>query len=150
MRSAASARWNDLLARIEVEGGSADDRVKLYTNLYRAYAAKATLDDVDGSYRNACGEVQKVAAPADHMYSSDSMWGTQWTISPLWSLLTPEIATSYINFMTLEAGRDGWLPQAPVNLRYAPVMVAQHEIAMITGAWQKGFADSMRTRRMRR
>jgi putative alpha-1,2-mannosidase len=43
--------------------------------------------------------------------------------------------------MIAEAGHNGWLPQAPTNLRYSPVMVAQHEIAMITGAWQKGVRD---------
>lgn len=136
--AAAEASWNKLLKRVEVQGGSADDQVKLYTNLYRAYSAKAVLDDDAGTYRDACGEVQKLAAPADHMYSSDALWGAQWTIGPLWALLTPELTRSYINFMTLEAGRDGWLPYAPVNMRYAPIMAAQHEIAYITAAQQKG------------
>jgi predicted alpha-1,2-mannosidase len=135
---AASASWNTLLDRVDVEGGSQDDKVKLYTNLYRMYSAKAILDDVDGSYRNACGEVQKTTAPANHLYSSDSVWGTQWTLGPAWSLLAPEILTSFDNALLLEAKRDGWLPQAPVALRYSPVMAGQHEIALLMSALQKG------------
>jgi predicted alpha-1,2-mannosidase len=135
---AASATWETLLSNVDVEGGSADDRVKLYTNLYRAYSGKAILDDVDGSYRDACGVVQKIATPADHMYSSDGLWGTQWTLGPLWSLLAPELMTSLNNSLLLQAARDGWLPEAPVNQHYSPVMAGQHEVALIVGAWQKG------------
>jgi predicted alpha-1,2-mannosidase len=135
---AANTSWKTLLDRIDVEGGSRDDQFKLYTNLYRMYSAKAILDDVDGSYRDACGAVQKIAAPADHLYSSDSLWGTQWTLGPAWSLLAPEVLASFDNALLLEATRDGWLPQAPVALRYSPVMTGQHEVALLVGAMQKG------------
>jgi predicted alpha-1,2-mannosidase len=134
---AANASWKTLLNRVDVQGGSHDDQVKLYTNLYRMYSAKPILDDVDGSYRDACGAVQKIAAPADHLYSSDSVWGTQWTLGPSWSLLAPEVLSSFDNALLLEAKRDGWLPQAPVALRYSPVMAAQHEVALLVGALQK-------------
>ncbi len=134
---AANASWKTLLNRIDVEGGSHDDLVKLYTNLYRMYSAKPILDDIDGSYRDACGAVQRIAAPADHLYSSDAVWGTQWTLGPAWSLLAPEVLASFDNALLLEAKRDGWLPQAPVALRYSPVMAAQHEVALLAGAIQK-------------
>jgi len=135
---AASASWKTLLDRVDVEGGSRDDEVKLYTNLYRMYSAKAIMDDVDGSYRDACGEVQKIAAPADHLYSSDAIWGTQWTLGPAWSLLAPEVLASFDNALLLGAKLHGWLPQAPVTLRYSPVMAGQHEVALLVGALQKG------------
>ena len=38
------------LARIEVEGGSHDDRVRFYTNLYHALIQPSILSDVDGTY----------------------------------------------------------------------------------------------------
>ena len=136
--AAAAKQWDALLGKVEVEGGSDDDRVKFYTNLYRAYSAKAILEDVDGTYRDACGVVQKIEAPADHMYSSDALWGAQWTLGPLWTLVSPEWMNSYSNFMLLEARRDGWLPYAPVNMRYAPIMAAQHQVPMLVAAWKKG------------
>ena len=135
---AANVSWKALLDRVEVEGGSHDDNVKLYTNLYRMYSAKAMVDDVDGSYRDACSVVQRIAAPADHLYSSDSVWGTQWTLGPAWSLLAPEVLASFDNALLLQASHGGWLPQAPTVLRYAPVMAGQHEVALLVGALQKG------------
>jgi len=135
---AASAKWETLLDRVDVEGGSSDDKVKLYTNLYRAYSAKAMLDDADGSYRDSCSVVRHIVPPADHVYSSDALWGTQWTLGPLWSLLAPEVLTSFDNALLLQAARDGWLPEAPVVLRYSPVMAGQHEVSLLVGALQKG------------
>lgn len=40
VRGAARTCWNELLRTITVEGGTAVDRTKFYTNFYRAYAAR--------------------------------------------------------------------------------------------------------------
>ena len=141
--NAASRSWERLLSRVEVEGGTRDGRTELYTGLYRAYTGKALLDDADGSYRDACGEVQHVPRTGDHLYSSDGLWGAQWTLGPLWSLLTPETAGSFNRGLLLGAERGGWLPDVTANMRYAPIMDAEHDIAMIVGAWQKGVRDGV-------
>ncbi len=131
------AKWATLLSRVEVKGGSADDAVKLYTNLYRSYTAKAMVDDVDGSYRNACGELRRVPQPGQHLYSSDGLWGAQWDLGPMWSLLAPDVLESFDRALLVEAKDGGWLPDAPTAVRYSPVMDAHHEMALLTGAWQK-------------
>ena len=136
---AAAETWDRLLSRVEVKGGSDDDQVKLYTNLYRTYTGKALLDDVDGSYRDACGEVQRLPEGKGlHLYSSDALWGAQWDLGPMWALLSPETLTSFNAAMVFEAERGGWLPSSTPNLHYSPIMDAHHEMALLTGAWQKG------------
>ncbi len=136
---AAAATWRRVLGRVEVQGGSPDDRTKLYTNLYRAYTGKALLEDVDGSYRDACGVVQQLpAGPKAHVYSSDALWGAQWDLGPLWALLDPDLMNSFNAALVRQAERGGWLPSGTPNMRYAPIMDAHHEIALLTGAWQKG------------
>lgn len=137
---AANRQWEQLLSKIELEGGTHDDQSKLYTSLYRAYAGKALLDDRDGSYRDACGDIQHLKSTSQHLYSSDALWGAQWTLAPLWDLLTPE-ASSFNRALLVGAMQRGWLPDTTVNMRYAHIMDAQHEIAMIVGAWQKGVRE---------
>lgn len=137
----ARATWNDLLGRVEVAGARPEDRRMFYTCLYRAYAAKSLLNDVDGRYRDACGEVRQLAPPADAIYSSDAFWGTQWTLSPLWTLLTPWVASSWIQDFLETFKSGGWLPQAPVNARYSPIMCAQHQQSLIVSSYQKGIRD---------
>ncbi|WP_161557688.1 GH92 family glycosyl hydrolase [Acidisarcina polymorpha] len=141
--SGASRTWQQLLSRIELEGGTRDEQIELYTSFYRAYTGKALLDDVDGSYRDACGEIQHLSKPGEHLYSSDALWGAQWTLGPLWDLLTPEIASSFNRALLLGATRGGWLPDVTVNMRYAPIMDAQHATAMIVGAWQKDVREGV-------
>jgi predicted alpha-1,2-mannosidase len=139
---AATQQWSDLLGRIEVAGGTPDDRVKLYTNLYRAYSGKAMLDDASGSYRDACGVVQQLPTDAHtHMYSSDALWGAQWDLGPLWSLVTPEFLQQFDRFLVLQSRRGGWLPSSTPNMRYAAIMDAHHEMSLLAGAWQKGERD---------
>jgi predicted alpha-1,2-mannosidase len=133
--------WNDLLGRAEVFGGRAGDRKVFYTCLYRAYSAKSILNDCDGKYVDMCGGVWQLQATADAVYSSDAFWGTQWTLSPLWTLLTPQYARSWVNFFLETYQRGGWLPQAPVNLKYSPIMCAQHQQSLIVSSYQKGIRD---------
>ena len=139
----ANARkvWNDLLGQVEVFGAKPEDRKLFYTCLYRAYAAKSVLNDCDGQYIDFRGRTQKLQPPADAAYSSDSFWGTQWTLSPLWTLLTPRVASSWVNFFLETYQRGGWLPQAPVNAKYSPIMCAQHQQSLIVSSYQKGIRD---------
>jgi predicted alpha-1,2-mannosidase len=139
----ANARkiWNDLLGRIEVFGARPEDHKLFYTCLYRAYSGKSVISDSDGRYVDFHGQTQILQPPADAAYSADAFWGTQWTLSPLWTLVTPSVASSWVNFL-LEMDRDGgWLPQAPVNAKYSPVMCAQHQQSLIVSSYQKGIRD---------
>ena len=133
--------WNELLGQAEVFGARPEDRKMFYTCLYRAYASKSILNDCDGQYIDFCGRVQRLQPPADAVYSSDAFWGAQWTLSPLWTLLTPRVASSWINFFLDTYQRGGWLPEAPVNGKYSPIMCAQHQQSLIVSSYQKGIRN---------
>ena len=138
---AAREAWRPVLGAVEVTGGTADQRATFYTNLYRAFSAKSLLHDVDGTYRDLHQQVQKLADPRAAIYSSDAVWGCQWTLFPLWTLTNPAIASSWVHFFLEAADRGGWIPQAPVNGGYSPVMVAQHQQSLIVSSYQKGIRD---------
>ncbi len=55
--------WNNLLGKIKIEGGSETDKMKFYTNLYRAYSARTIYSDVNGKYTDMCEKVQQLADP---------------------------------------------------------------------------------------
>lgn len=137
----AKTVWNDLLSRVEVSGAQPEDHKLFYTCLYRAYAAKSLLNDNDGQYINFRGDVEKVGAPADAIYSSDAFWGTQWTLDTLWTLVTPRVASSWVNAFLAMYQDSGWLPEAPVNAKYSPIMCAQHQQSLIISSYQKGIRD---------
>jgi predicted alpha-1,2-mannosidase len=138
VRRQAKRTWNDLLGRVTVEGGTPADRQKFYTCLYRSYAGKSIVSDVNGQYTDPCEAVQTLRAPADAAYSADGFWGTQWNLTPLWTLLTPGVASSWVNFFLEMADRTGWMPEAPTGVEHAPIMGSQHHKALVVSSYQKG------------
>lgn len=132
--------WNDLLSHVEVKGKE-EDIEKFYTNFYRSFTGKNLMSDVNGEYVDMCEKVQTVQAPADAVYSSDAMWGTQWNLTPLWTLVAPKYANSFANSLIELQRVGGWIPESPVGLEYALVMAAQHQNSLLISAYQKGIAE---------
>ncbi len=130
-------RWKHILDRVSITGGSRQQQSTFYTNLYRAYVGRSIVSDADGQYRDACGKIQRATSPTDALYSSDSFWGTQWNLTPLWTLLTPEVARSWIHSFLAMYDTGGWMADSPTALKYAPVMGSQHHNALLISAFQK-------------
>ena len=141
VRGSVRNTWNDLLKKIEIEGGSEEDKTKFYTALYRSYCARATLSDVNGKYRDMCEEVVQLKNPDSPVYGCDAFWGSFWNLNKVWSLITPDMANKWVNSLLEIYDRGGWLPKGPAGIEYSGIMVAEHEIPLIVGAYQKGIRN---------
>ncbi|MBI9070188.1 MAG: GH92 family glycosyl hydrolase [Melioribacteraceae bacterium] len=135
------AAWNELLGKIKVEDSNKELEKQFYTNLYRAFSARTIWSDVNGKYTDMCENIQQAKSPADNVYGCDALWGSHWNLTPLWTLVTPKIANSWVNSLLEIYDKGGWLPQGPTGIEYAEVMVAAHQIKMIISAYQKGIRD---------
>jgi len=140
-RTTARNTWNDLLKKVEIEGGTEEDKIKFHTALYRSYCARATLSDVDGQYRDMCEQVVQLDDPESPMIGGDAFWGTYWNLNQLWSLVTPDIANTWVKSLLEFHDRGGWLPKGPAGMEYSGVMVADPEVALIAGAYQMGIRN---------
>lgn len=88
-RDAAALAWQKQLGRVEIEGGSREDRMRFYTALYHALIHPSLLSDVRGSYpRFDSGDVGHTADGP--RYTVFSLWDTYRTLHPLLTLLYPE------------------------------------------------------------
>lgn len=132
--------WNDLLERIKVEGPESDKR-KFYTNMYRAYVARADYSDVNGMYRDMYEKVQVLNDPENGIYGCDALWNTFWNMNQLWNLATPDLTNKWVNSMLEIYDRGGWLPKGPTGVEYSGIMVASHAIPFIVAAYQHGIRD---------
>ena len=137
-RVAASARtrWNDLLGKIKITGGTERDKTKFYTNLYRAYAGKQTWSDVDGTYVDPSEQVRKLKS--GNMYGGDAFWNTYWNLNGLWSILTPGIVDDWVTTQRELFRHTGWTCKGPAGLEYSAIMEGSHEMALMVAAYQKG------------
>jgi predicted alpha-1,2-mannosidase len=141
VRKEAATTWNDLLSTVTVEDKNEDHKTKFYTCLYRSYAGKSIMSDVNGQYTDMHEQTRQLPSPNQVIYSADSFWGTQWNNTPLWTLLTPQVARSWIGSMLAMYDAGGWIADAPTGFEYAPIMDAQHHTALIVSSYMKGIRD---------
>lgn len=141
VRRNARDTWNNLLGRIEVEGGSEADRVKFYTNLYRSFNARAVCSDANGKYVDPNGRVRQLENPESPMLGCDAFWNSFWNLNQLWGLVTPDILSQWVRSQLQLNHHGGWLSKGPGGLRYSGVMIGEHDIALLVGAWQKGIRN---------
>ncbi len=132
--------WADLLSKVEVEGGTDEDKKKFYTNFYRCYAAKQTWNDVNGKYMDPCEKVQEMPE-GQTMIGGDSFWNSYWNLNSLWSLVTPGIMEDYVETQLELYRKNGWTSVGPTGVEYTGIMGVSHETAMIVGAYQKGIRN---------
>jgi predicted alpha-1,2-mannosidase len=130
--------WNELLSRIELDGGTEANRRKFYTNMYRAFAARTTWSDANGKWVDQCEQVQQLEDPESPMLGADAFWNSFWNLNLLWTLVTPEIAEQWVRSFLAMYDVGGWLPKGPTGLEYSSIMVASHEIPLMVSAYQKG------------
>ncbi|TSA37936.1 MAG: glycoside hydrolase family 92 protein [Porphyromonadaceae bacterium] len=133
--------WNNLLGKIKVEGGTETDKVKFYTNLYHSYSARTIYSDVNGLYVDMCEKVRQLPDPDSPVYGCDAFWMTFWNLNQLWGLVTPDVNEKWVKSLLEIYDRGGWLSNGPAGIEYSGIMVAEHEIPLIVGAWQKGIRN---------
>ena len=59
-----------MLETIEVEGDTAEDLTKFYTNMYRSYCSRTILSDVNGKYMDMYEKVRQLEDPASPVFGS--------------------------------------------------------------------------------
>lgn len=155
-RTASQNEWNEMLGRIAVKGGSGNQKIKFYTDLWHVLLGRHKLDDVSGDYPdNTEGERRgsftintkfKVRTlPKDqngkakfHMYNSDAFWLTQWNLNILWGLAWPEVLDDFAASLVQYAENGKLLPRGPCGGGYSYIMTGCPATNLITCAYQKG------------
>lgn len=119
---AATRQWNDYLGRIEVEGGTREQRVKLYTDLMHTAIGRRAYSDADGRYLDRGGRepvvrqipLDAAGRPQWTQIDMDCLWGSQWTLNPLWTLAYPDygnwVAQTLVQYYRCNGilGRGQW------------------------------------------
>ena len=132
----ATARWNDLLSRIDVEG-SKDEKTNFYTSFYHALIQPNNIADVDGTYRDAKGEVRK--AEGGSFYSTFSTWDTYRAAHPFYTLVMPEMVDPFVRSLVSQAEVQGHLPIWALWGKENYCMIANHSVSIVAEAYHKGF-----------
>ena len=105
----AQQRWNALLGRIAVGGGTASEQHVFYTALYHSLLFPNVVSDVNGDYAGSDGRVH-----TDHgreEYANFSEWDIYRSEVQLESLLNPKAVGDMVQSLLDDAQQGGWLPK---------------------------------------
>ena len=147
--SESKEEWNNWLSKIEVKGASKNDRIRFYTDLWHSLQGRRIISDASGTYSDYTGEerlvkqipLDKNGKPKFNHHNFDAMWGAQWTISTLWPLAYPKVASDFCNSMLNYYNDGGLIPRGPSGGNYTYVMVGASSTPFIVSTWMKGIQD---------
>ena len=135
-RTQTRNNWNCELGKIEVKGGTDDQRACFYTAMYRTMIAPTLFCDADGTYRGADGKNHN--ADGWQNYSTFSLWDTFRAAHPLYTITTPERVDDMINSFIAFYGQHGRLPIWNMWGSETDMMIGYHSVPVIADAYLKG------------
>jgi predicted alpha-1,2-mannosidase len=141
--NAGRSAWNSALSKIEIKGGTEDQRTVFYTSLYRTHERMINISE-DGKYWS--GFDKKVHD--DHgtpFYTDDWVWDTYLATHPLRTITDPSlqqhIVASYIRMA--QQNREGWVPTFPSVFGDRHAMNGNHAVSLFLDAANKGIPFDM-------
>lgn len=134
IRRMAAKDWEEKLSKIEVEGGTEEDRIIFYTSLYRLYLSPMVAQSPDGRHIGTDGNIYDNEGYT--FYGSWSMWDTFRTKFPLLVLLEGEASSDICNSLIdlFKTGKNQWT----TPYEAAPSVRTEHSVITILDAVAKG------------
>ncbi len=133
--------WDELMQRVLITSNDQREKMRFYTNFYRSLCSRNTFSDVNGEWRDADEVVRKMEDSSSPALGCDAFWNTFWNLNQFWNLVTPEWSNRWVKSQLAMYDANGWLAKGPAAMEYIPVMVAEHEVPLIVGAYQMGIRD---------
>ena len=135
------SEWDRLFGRVKIHSGNQMEKMRFYNAVYRSLCSRNIFSDVNGQWRDADERIRKLEDPASPALGCDAFWNTFWNLNQFWNLVTPEWSSRWVKSQLAMYNANGWLAKGPAAMEYVPVMVAEHEIPLIVGAYQMGIRD---------
>jgi predicted alpha-1,2-mannosidase len=135
----AKASWAELLDRIAVQGGSADQRTQFYTGFYHNLLSPTVFSDEDGKYIGFDEKIYSLASARQKaQYANFSDWDTYRNTVQLQSLFDPARESDMMQSLVNDAVQSGWYPRWPVANDVTYVMDDDAPAILISEAYAFG------------
>ena len=135
----ATSRWNRLLGRLRVGGGTLTQQRTFYTALYHSLLSPNVVSDDNGDYAGADGQVHR--SPGRDQYANFSEWDIYRSEIELVALLAPRPAADMVQSLVNDAQQGGWLPKWAIVAGDASQMNGDSADPIIAAAYAFGVRD---------
>ena len=140
IRKRAEEIWEADLARIQVEGGTLEQKQIFYTALYHILIHPNILQDVNGAYPQMEGG-KILNSGAHNRYTVFSLWDTYRNVHQFLTLVYPERQMDMVRTMVAMYEEHGWLPKWELYGRETLTMEGDPAIPVIVDSYFKGLRD---------
>jgi predicted alpha-1,2-mannosidase len=137
IRSRAEARWNEMLGRAKVEGGSDEQQRTFYSCLYRCILFPHKFYEKDGQGKSVYFSPYDGKVHDGVLYTDSGFWDTFRAAQPLYNLLYPEVNAEVLQGVVNAAAQSGWLP-AWASPGHRECMVGNNSFSLLADGWVKG------------
>jgi predicted alpha-1,2-mannosidase len=138
-RQQAKEVWEKELGKIDVLGGSLDQRKIFYTALYHSFVAPNQASDIDNRYRAHDKKIYK--NPNLKSHTVFSLWDTFRALHPLFTIVQREKTVELINSMLEMYSHDNLLPVWELAACETNCMIGYNAVPVITDAYAKGITN---------
>lgn len=137
VRRQAEQRWNAMLGRAQVEGGSDEQRRTFYSCLYRALLFPEKFHEIDAKGRVIHYSPYDGKLHDGVLYTDSGFWDTFRAAHPLYTLLYPEVSAEIMQSLLNTYDESGWLPEWP-SPGHRGIMIGENSFSLLADAWVKG------------
>lgn len=143
----ARRNWSEILSRIDVQGGTPDQRTILYTGLYHMLLSPNLFSDRNGDYIGFDNNVHRAerlpGTPCAGIcygaqYANFSDWDIYRDVIQLHALLDPARGSDEAQSLVRDAEQSGWLPRWPAANDVTYVMGGDSPAILLADAYAFG------------
>ena len=136
----AKAVWEKELGRIEVSGGTLEERATFYSTLYRLLLFPRKFYELDETGKIIHYSPYDGKAHDGYMFTDNGFWDTFRAVYPFFTIMYPELDGQIMQGLINAYKEGGWLPSW-ASPGYRDCMIGAHAASLLADAYVKGIRD---------
>ncbi|WP_165021035.1 GH92 family glycosyl hydrolase [Dysgonomonas sp. ZJ279] len=136
----AQSAWNKQLGKVEVEGGTEEEKATFYSCFFRSMLFPRQFFEYDTNDKPIYYSPYDGKLHNGYMYTDNGFWDTFRAQFPLNILLHPEMHERYVQSLLDAYDQSGWLPSWSFP-GHSCGMVGNHAASLIADAYAKGMRN---------
>ena len=129
--------WNEVLGKIEVEGGNLDQQRTFYSTLYRATLFPRKFYEVDASGNIVHYSPYNGKVLPGYLYTDTGFWDTFRALFPLLNLVYPSVNREIQEGLVNTYKESGFLPEW-ASPGHRGIMIGNNSASVVADAYLKG------------
>lgn len=141
VKSEAEALWNQALSKVQISGGTADEKTVFYTALYHTMIDPRKFSDIDGRYKGGDNKIYNNEQFTKRTIFSG--WDAFRSQFPLQTIINPSLVNDQLNSLITLAEQSGneYFERWELMNAYSGCMIGNPALSVLADAYVKGIRN---------